>query len=83
MIVVYGMKNGVPDAHVFSDSELNVALNCSAVLRKTHANVCLSSEPTGMVGDFGVTSVEDGVLPDGHRYEWSKAHRAGMRTPKS
>jgi hypothetical protein len=29
------------------------------------------------VGQVGVAAVENGVTPDGHPYDWSKAERAG------
>ena len=31
---------------------------------------------------FGDDVVENGTLPDGEKYDWSKAHRAGMRPAK-
>lgn len=82
MIVVYGLKNGNAEASRFQDTELGAALKKSTEMRKTHTHVSISSEPGEMVGGFGVDSVENGTLPDGHRYEWSKAHRAGAKIPK-
>lgn len=30
-----------------------------------------------LVGKFGVDSIEDGVCPDGVKYDWNKASRIG------
>lgn len=81
MIVVYGLSDEVVAVR-FPDNDLNGALKLSGEMRKTHKNVCISSEPGDMVGKFGVDVVENGTLPDGEKYDWSKAHRAGMRPAK-
>lgn len=84
MIVVYGLKVGnISDkveviCRVFNEKELTEALEYCQELRDQRCiNVVLSSEPSGMVGGFGVDSVEDGKTPDGQEYEWSKQHRGG------
>lgn len=77
MIVVYGLQVGAvlpaPVFKVFKDIELTAALSCAARFRSDGLkNVSISSEPGDLVGSLGVDSVEDGTLPDGHHYEWSK-----------
>lgn len=84
MIVVYGLKVGnISDpvevkSRVFPDTKLSEALSFCQQLRDERCiNVVLSSEPSNMVGGFGVDSVENGKTPDGQDYEWSKQHRGG------
>lgn len=38
-------------------------------------HVCISSENAQSVGKPGVTSVEDGKMPDGSDYGWTKRRR--------
>lgn len=38
-------------------------------------HISVSSQWSDSIGSPGVAAVERGVLPDGHAYEWSKAHR--------
>ena len=83
MIVVFYLEDGLePKCVKFTDTELSLALTKAAQLRIHHKHVTISSEPSDLVGAMGVSAVENGTLPDGHRYEWSKAHRAGMKIPK-
>lgn len=80
MIVLYHLSADGPRAQFFNDTDLTAALKISSELRKTgHSHVSISSEPGEMVGEFGVADIVDGLLPDGQRYEWTKAHRAGMK----
>ncbi len=81
-IVVFWIEpEGQGAQRVFGDAELVAALQCSEALRREgHRHVCLSSELAGSVGAAGVAAVEQGRLPSGETYEFSKAHRgAGPR----
>lgn len=44
--------------------------------------VCWASESDDLVGKPGVDAVEGGKTPDGHAYEWSKAHRGAGPRPE-
>ena len=86
-IVVYYLHNTQPEgeAHwqaqclAYTDQQMGEALAQCQTLRADprNAHVVISSELRDMVGKVGVAAVEDGVTPDGHAYEWSKAGRAG------
>lgn len=39
--------------------------------------VTIKSADFEMVGMFGVDSIEDGLCPDGIKYDWNKASRIG------
>lgn len=63
-------------ARLFSDAQLLDALAFSESCRREGLrHVCLSSELADSVGAPGVQAVESGCLPNGERYEFSKAHR--------
>lgn len=82
--MLFYLNESGPQCQVFKDTELTKALNAAQELRASgNKHVSISSEPGDLVGGFGVDSVENGVLPDGHRYEWSKAHRAGTKAVKT
>jgi len=71
-------EDGAPFCAEFGENLLTQALECTEQRRKegmTH--VCISSQQSNSVGQPGVASIENGKTPDGHAYEWSKAHRAG------
>lgn len=80
MIVIFYLRDNCPMVDYFGDAELGQALTKAAELRQSgFKHVCISSEPGNLVGKIGVDSVNDGLLPDGKSYEWSKAHRAGLK----
>jgi len=67
-----------PCAEAFADAGLSAALQAAEARRREGCrHVCISSELQGAVGKAGVAAVENGQTPDGQRYDWSKAHRAG------
>jgi hypothetical protein len=39
--------------------------------------VTIKSQEMEIVGRFGVDAVENGVCPDGVKYDWNKANRIG------
>jgi hypothetical protein len=78
-IVVFWMESAEAAAHrAFGDAELAEALRFSEALRNAgKRHVTISSELGNSVGKPGVDSVEDGRLPAGDAYEFSKRHRGG------
>lgn len=57
---------------------INAALSAMQALRTQGMHhVCMSTENDHQVGSKGVAAVEQGKLPDGSDYSWSKSHRAG------
>ena len=57
----------------FNDDELGKALSFTEELRKAKCrHVVISSELGSQVGGNGCSSVEDGKLPDGSDYSWTK-----------
>ena len=86
-IVVYYMfidHDEPPIALQFTDGQLSEALEKVRELRSEgFHHVVMSTQLDGQVGtnDTG-GSVVDGKLPNGEKYEWSKAHRAGAKKPK-
>jgi len=79
-IVVFSLfADGSPDATHFTDAELMEALAyCQSLRASGSKHVCMSTQLDGQVGnnDKG-GAVEEGKLPNGDPYQWSKAHRAG------
>jgi len=70
--------DATPICEFFADDALAAALKAAEARRREgRRHVCISSEHAGSVGAPGVAAVEGGRTPDGHKYEWSKAHRAG------
>ena len=71
--------NAGPECEYFEPSQMTEALARMADLRKDPTNqfVGFVSQDENRVGKDGVDAVTDGKTPDGHPYEWSKAHRAG------
>ncbi len=63
----------------FKPSEMTEALNFMNDLRKREdvEFVTFVGPDPNRVGKPGVDSIADGKTPDGHKYEWSKQHRAG------
>lgn len=87
-IVVFYLQNTRPEGEApawlphclpYTDAQMGEALAQCQSLRTDprHAHVTISSELRDMVGPVGVAAVEDGHTPDGERYDWSKAGRAG------
>ncbi len=76
-IVVFWLEpNGEPARQAFAASDLLAALKFSEERRRDgRRHVCISSELPHSVGQGGVTAVEGGRLPDGHVYDFNKAHR--------
>jgi hypothetical protein len=62
-----------------SESPMGDALSHMKNLRKISTNqfVTMVSQNANSVGKPGVDSVENGKLPNGEEYSWSKAGRAG------
>ena len=82
-IVVFWLDPDGRAAHAeFAQSELVAALkHGEARRREGHRHVCVSSEFPDRVGRCGVDAVEDGVLPSGEPYRFSKAHRGAGPAP--
>jgi len=84
MIVIFYLDSeDNPCKEKYFDNEFVAAMRAIEKLRATGmTHVVMSNEPTNMVGKPGVSAVEDGKTPDGEKYEWSKAGRAGrVRDP--
>jgi len=80
-IVVYWIgPTGQASHQSFEDAEFTSAM---ALMTQQRAggcrHVCISSELEACVSKPGVDAVEGGALPSGHKYEWTKQHRAGAR----
>ena len=87
-IVVFHLHNTAPEdqtpswqpqCRAYGDHAMSQALADCQQLRADprNAHVCISSEMREMVGGLGVAAVENGLTPDGHVYDWSKAGRVG------
>jgi hypothetical protein len=76
-IVVYWLSpDGVSACQAFKSAQLSEALQATEARRKEGMrHVCISSELDDSIGKPGVNAIVDGKLPDGHAYDWSKAHR--------
>lgn len=58
---------------LYEDAQFSEATGLLKSLRDAGMrHVGMSNEPANMVGKLGVTSVENGVTPDGHIYDWKK-----------
>ena len=56
--------------------ELIDALKFSEMVRKQKCRfVTMVSENANVVGESGVDAVENGLLPDGSKYEWMKRRK--------
>ena len=78
-IIIFWLRTDGTAGHVdVSEKGLTFALSYAENQRKLGArHVTISTELAGNVGKPGVDTLVDGKTPDGHDYEWSKAHRAG------
>jgi len=69
----------VSQSKMFEDEgadNLGLALTFMQKLRQEgNTHVCYATENTDMVGKSGVSSVEDGKLPDGTDYTWKKRRK--------
>lgn len=80
-IVVFWLEQApdsglTPVCQGFNSRALTQALNFANGLRaQGYSHVTLSSELEDCVSLAGVTSVENGLTPDGQPYDWSKQHR--------
>jgi hypothetical protein len=63
----------------FKPEEMTEALNFMNELRKREdvEFVTFVGQNADSVGKAGVDTIANGMTPDGHKYEWSKQHRAG------
>ena len=69
-------------AHGEDCQDLVQALAIAEARRKEGMRfVTMASESSQSVGAPGVAAVQDGKLPDGSAYDWSKAGRAGKSRP--
>lgn len=60
----------------FEEAQHAEASRLAQALRQAGArHISISSQWSDSIGAPGVAAVEHGVLPDGHAYEWTKAHR--------
>lgn len=68
-----------PQFEFFKSNEMTEALNFMNGLRKRDdvEFVTFVSQNADSVGKPGVDTIANGMTPDGHKYEWSKQHRAG------
>lgn len=76
-IVVFWLQpDGAPGHAAFPQTELVAALKFSEARRREGLqHVCVSTEFSDLVGRSGTDAVENGVLPSGEPYRFSKAHR--------
>ncbi|MEJ6003707.1 hypothetical protein [Paucibacter soli] len=81
IIIFWQAPDGSIGHEQFKDKEFQAAQQLTVDLRKAgNRHVCFSSELENCVGKSGVDTVENGHLPNGEKYDWSKAHRgAGPR----
>lgn len=76
-IMVFWLEpDGQPARQEFAANDLLGALKFSEERRREgRRHVSISTELPDSVGKGGVNSVEGGRLPDGHVYDYNKAHR--------
>lgn len=81
--VVYWTSNGSTSNSIKLD-DLGQALKYTEALRKEAAKnnysfITMVSENVNLVGQQGVLGVEDGILPDGNKYEYTKRDALSQR----
>lgn len=83
-IVVFWLEESGAATHCsFEQNELTHALKCTEEMRQAgKRHVCISSELGDSVGKPGVTGLDGRTLPDGSKYEWTKAHRGAGPGPR-
>lgn len=87
IVVYYSFPPGIDEGPVrldFTDDQMSEALaKCRELRDEGFHHVIMSTQLEGQVGtgDRGGV-VSDGKLPNGDKYEWSKAHRAGAKSQK-
>ena len=75
MIVVYWTDVNLtsPAMKTFKETEMSESLVfCNQKRNEGFVHVNMSYSTTDMVGKPGVSSVEDGKLPNGNNYGWKK-----------
>ena len=73
IVIYYLSPDLVAHRALFEDAQFSAALDHVKFLRDSgQLHVCMSNEPSDLVGKMGVTSVENGKTPDGHDYDWKK-----------
>lgn len=87
IVVYYKFPPGVDEGPVclpYNDDQMSEALaKCQELRNEGFHHVVMSSQLDGQVGANDVGGVvADGKLPNGDKYEWSKAHRAGSKRQK-
>lgn len=82
-IMVFWLEpEGHPARQEFAANDLLGALKFSEERRREgRHHVCISTELPESVGKGGVSAVEGGKLPDGHVYDFNKAHRGAGPKP--
>lgn len=80
IIIFYIDTNtGFPKHIVVEDGLQSVLVQVQHLRDSGMRHVTISVENSNSVGKPGVDAVQNGQCPDGEKYEWSKAHRAGRR----
>jgi hypothetical protein len=81
-VVFWLTPEGRADHAEFAQAQLVEALKCGEERRRQGLrHVCVSSEFADRVGRSGVDAVEQGRLPSGEPYRFSKAHRGAGPAP--
>jgi hypothetical protein len=72
--MVYWFRNNFAEHRLFTADEMSLALQYMAELRFDPLNqfVTFASQNSNSVGSAGVDSIKNGILPDGHQYDWTK-----------
>jgi hypothetical protein len=68
------MYKVIYDNNVVEFENLNLAL---VHAKSLNSFVKIQGDEYEIVGKFGVDSIENGVCPDGVKYDWNKANRIG------
>lgn len=78
MYKIYWTNPDSNDAYSGDFDNLNDALKeCEMLRQKGRTFVTIVSENPNQVGKPGAVGIEDGWMPDGTLYEWSKNDRVG------
>ena len=80
IVVYYLLETGHPAKIDYSDTQMSEGLlKCQELRNAGYRHVTMTTELGGQVGGRGVSSVQDGKLPNGEEYNWTKSHRAGAK----